>query len=57
MGLGATAVAVVLVIIGVVICVRSGIAQRHRMNNAVMALFHETNMRPAAAADQPAFRI
>ena len=54
-GLGAVAVAVVLVIIGVMICVRSGVTQRHRMNSAVMALFHETNMRPAA--EQPAFRI
>ena len=54
-GLGATAVAVVLVIIGIVICVRSGVTQRHRMNNAIMALFHETNIRPAA--QQPAFRI
>ena len=54
-GLGATAVAVVLVVIGVVICMRTGAAQRRRMNNALMALFHETNARPAAV--EPAFRI
>ena len=54
-GLGATAVAVALLVIGVVICVRSGVATRHRMNNAIMALVQETNMRPVA--EQPAFRI
>ena len=54
-GLGATAVAVVLLVIGVVICVRSGVTTRHRMNNAIMALVQETNMRPIA--EQPAFRI
>ena len=55
MGLGATAVAVILVVIGVIICVRSSAAQRSRMNNALMALFHETNARPAAV--EPNFRI
>ena len=40
-GLGATAVATVLLVIGVIICVRSGV--------------QETNMRPAN--EQPAFRI
>ena len=54
-GLGATSVAVVLLVIGVVICVRSGVTTRHRMNNAIMALVQETNMRPVA--EQPAFRI
>ena len=54
-GLGATAVATVLLVIGVIICVRSGAATRHRMNNAIMALVTETNMRPNN--DQPAFRI
>ena len=54
-GLGATAVAVILVVVGVIICVRSSAAQRSRMNNALMALFHETNARPAAV--EPNFRI
>ena len=54
-GLGATAVATVLLVIGVIICVRSGTATRHRMNNAIMALVTETNMRPNN--DQPPFRI
>ena len=53
--LGATAVAVLLVVIGVTVCARSSAAQRSRMNNALMALFHETNARPAAV--EPNFRI
>ena len=53
--LGATAVAVLLVMIGVIVCVRSSAAQRSRMNNALMALFHETNARLAAV--EPNFRI
>ena len=54
-GLGACAVAVVLLVIGIILCVRSGAATRRRMNDAIMALVQETNMRPAN--DQPAFRI
>ena len=53
--LGAVCVAVLLVAIGVIICTRSSAAQRSRMNSALMALFHETNARPAAV--EPNFRI
>ena len=41
--LGAVAVAVLLVAVGVIVCARSSAAQRSRMNSALMALFHETN--------------
>ena len=53
--LGAVAVAILLVAIGVIVCARSSAAQRSRMNSALMALFHETNARPAAV--EPNFRI
>ena len=53
--LGAVVVAVLLVAIGVIVCTRSSAAQRSRMNSALMALFHETNARPAAV--EPNFRI
>ena len=53
--LGAVAVAILLVVIAVIVCARSSAAQRSRMNSALMALFHETNARPAAV--EPNFRI
>ena len=53
--LGAVAVAILLVAVGVIVCARSSAAQRSRMNSALMALFHETNARPAAV--EPNFRI
>ena len=53
--LGAVVAAILLVAIGVIVCARSSAAQRSRMNSALMALFHETNARPAAV--EPNFRI
>lgn len=54
-GLGAVAIAMVLIMIGLLVCFRMGAATRNRMNNAIMGLCTETNMRPNNL--QPPFRI
>ena len=54
-GLGAVAIATVLLVIGLIICLRIGSSTRQRMNNAIMTLMSENNLRPANS--QPPFRI
>ena len=54
-GLGAVAIATVLLVIGLIICLCIGSSTRNRMNNAIMALMTETNLRPNNS--QPPFRI
>ena len=54
-GVGAVAVATALLLIGLIVCLRMGAATKNRMNNAIMALCTETNMRPNNS--QPPFRI
>ena len=54
-GLGAVAAATLLLLIGLIVCLRIGSSTRNRMNNAIMALCTETNMRPNNS--QPPFRI
>ena len=54
-GLGAVSVAVILVIIALVVCIRAGQATKNRMSNMLMSLATETNLRPSI--QQPPFRV
>ena len=54
-GLGAVGIATILLIIGLIVCLRISSSARQRMNNAICTLMSENNLRPANT--QPPFRI